>query len=163
MKRFAALLVALCLALSAFALAAEAGVIENKPSYKGRYTAVDKTGLRFMLPDDWTAANAPDGVKGEVYSSGDGLVALTVVVSSGSLDYLAGQYAVAAEDGMLKKTGAANINGRDWVLSTTADDIQHYYQTQLDDDQILSFVFVTAAPGDEPDYAVEMVGSLKKK
>lgn len=163
MKRLAALLLVLCLALSALALAEEPRVIENKPSYKGRRVAVGKTGLSFLLPEEWKAVEAPEGVDGEVYASDDGETVLTVVISSGDLDDLAARYVVAEEDGMLKRTEAVAINGRDWLVSTTADDIQHYYQTALKDGQILSLVFVTAAPGDAPDCAAEMAGSLKKK
>ncbi len=165
MKKMAALLMALCLALSAAALAEgmETEIIENKPSYKGNYVGVSLTELCFCLPGDWDAAEAPDGVNGDVYCSKDGKFALTVVVSGGNLDDLAEQYAVAAEDGTLKDSRRAVINGREWLRFSTADGIQHYFQTQMDDSRILSFVYATAKPGDEPKYAAEMVGSLKEK
>ena len=136
------------------------GAIEAEPSYKGSYAAIADTGLKFLLPDDWRAVQPPSSVAGSVYSNGDGSIALTVVASEGNLADLQESYAAALEDGTLSECADLSVNGVDWVLITTADAMQYYAQTQIDEDRVLSFVFVVADPAVSPEIELEMIGSL---
>lgn len=162
MKKIAAVLMALCLALCAFALADETGVsIENEPAYEGEYVNIGESGLCFYLPSDWTATEAPEGVQGEVYTRPDGQLVLTVTVTEGVLDDVIDQYAQAVADGTLSESNIVTINGLDWVMSTSADNIQNYAQTQLDETSILTFAFVVADASINPgDTEMQMLGSL---
>ena len=163
MKKFAAILMALCLVLSAFALAEEENsiTIENEPAYEGNFVGIGETGLCFYLPNDWTATEAPEGVLGEVYVSADGQTVLTVTTGEGNLNDVIDQYAQAVQDGSFSESTVVSINGLDWVLSTTADNLQNYAQCQLDDTTILSFVFVVAdASMNVGDTEFQMLGSL---
>ena len=136
------------------------GGIEAQPSYKGSYAAIADTGLRFLLPDDWRAVRSPSGVAGEVYSNGDGSVALTVATGNGNLADLRERYAAAVEDGTLGDCTGANVGGVDWVLITTADGMQYYAQAQIGENRVLSFVFVVSDPALRPEIEMEMIGSL---
>ena len=162
MKKLTAILMALCLLLTACALAEadETSTIEIEPSYEGNYVAIGETGLCFLLPGDWQPVEAPEGVTGEVYSNPDGQIALTVTTGEGDLNALLDQYAELVNNGTLSECNLVNINGLDWLLSTTADNLQNYAQCQLDDTTILTFAFVVADPSIECQIAPEMIGTL---
>ena len=162
MKKFAVILMALCLALSMAGMAEETGIaIENEPAYEGQYVTIGETGLCFYLPNDWTATEAPEGVVGEVYVSPDGQTVLTVTTGEGNLNEVLEQYKQAVQDGSFKESNVVNINGLDWVMSTTADNLQNYAQCQMDEATILSFVFVVAdASMDVGETELQMLGSL---
>lgn len=159
MKKIFAALLALCL-LATAALAEDILTYDNEPIYEGEYIAIAGTNLCFYLPIDWQIGEAPEGVDGEVYTSGDGLTVLTVVTGEGSLDDLQAQCADLVAQGTLLNSGLRNINDVTWLASVTADQRQAYVQTQIDDATVLTFAFVWAEPTGDTAIEEQMVGSL---
>ena len=58
------------------------------------------------------------------------------------------------------QVGCVDEDGRLWLLSSTADELQNYAQTQIDENTRLTFAFVTAEGTLQQEFLLEVLGSL---
>lgn len=157
MKKLFAILLSLCL-LAGTAALAEPMILENMPSYPGQPSVISGTQLRFALPDGWEPLPGMPGC--DLYTGEDGALSLTVMAGEGDLAACEAEYEALRKSGALGECFYAQINGRLWLLSSTADELQNYAQTQIDENTLLTFAFVTAEGTLQQEFLLEVLGSL---